>query len=312
MTLKSLKSRLMLSLLLAGILSPIVMASVSGKTGSPFTAGLWSFDETKPYEYREITLDAKGLNHGTLGVDPLPKLVDGKFGKAMQFDGDNFVYVPIALIVGFPPSPQPILIPISLNLDIQKEVKIEAWINVQGFKDADYNNIVVKCTHPDEAWQNTSRIVGIAIRAGTTQEGVSVAEGALSGYVLTDSGGYNEIVTTDYTVPLNQWVHVSFTRTSNGMHLYVNGYEKATRAIQGVQNPAGNIVNGTELYFGHDALVTIDELSITDLAPEIATLEAEIDIGPNIMIAIIVVSVVFAVAWFLRRAIQIWLIRPKV
>jgi hypothetical protein len=137
-----------------------------------------------------------------------------------------------------------------------------------------------------------------------------VVEGALSGFVLTDSGGFNEIVTTQ-PVALNQWINVEFARTSTGMHLYINGYEQETNMIQGVQNPAGNIVNGTEYYFGHDALITLDEVRITDLAPANLTEDA-FDIGPNVMIVIITVSVIFAVAWLLRRAIQLWIIRPKI
>ena len=98
---------------------------------------------------------------------PQPTLVDGKFDKAMQFDGENFVYIPIKFIVGFPPTPQPIYVPISPNFDIQKYIQVEAWINVPGFKNATYNNIVVKCNHPDQAcaWQNTTRVLGLAMRA---------------------------------------------------------------------------------------------------------------------------------------------------
>lgn len=313
MTLKRVNGKevkvLMLCLLLASILSTIFVAAVKAQS-SGVTVGYWPLDEVKPSDYSVITPDATGVNSGTLGVNPVPTLVDGKFGKAMQFDGNNFVYIPIAFIVGFPPSPQPIYIPISPNLDIQKEIKIDAWINVQGFKNATYNNIVVKCTHPDAYWQNTSRVVGLAIRAGVPEEGVQVAEGALSGFVLTDEGGFNEIVTTQPVVSLNQWMHVTFTRTSTGMHLYVNGYEQNVKVIHGVRNPTGKIVNGTEYYFGHDGLVTLDDVRITDLAPA-QVAEAAFDIGPNIMIAVIVVSVIFAVVWLLRRAVQIWLIRPK-
>ena len=128
--------------------------------------------------------------------------------------------------------------------------------------------------------------------------------------MLTDTGGYNEIVTKE-PIPLNQWVDVEFTRTSSGMHLYVNGYEQNVKVIQGIENPQGNIVNGTEYYFGHDGLATIDDVRITDLSPPKLD-ENAFDIGPNVMVAVIVVSVIFAVAWLLRRAIQLWLIRAKI
>ena len=156
---------------------------------------------------------------------------------------------------------------------------------------------------------NTTRVLGISIRASTPENGEQYVDGALSGYVLTDAGGFNEIVTTQ-PVPLNQWIQVEFTRTSTGMHLYINGYEQNVNVLHGVQNPQGNITNGTEIYFGHDSYVTIDDVRMIDLSlPQAA--QNSFDIGPNIMIVVVAVSVIFAVAWLLRRLIQLWLIRPK-
>jgi hypothetical protein len=71
------------------------------------------------------------------------------------------------------------------------------------------------------------------------------------------------------------------------------------------------MINGTELYFGHDAEVTIDEVRISNLTPGSQTVAAQIDIGPNLLIAVIVVSVVFAAAWLLRRTVQMWVIRSR-
>jgi hypothetical protein len=87
--------------------------------------------------------------------------------------------------------------------------------------------------------------------------------------------------------------------------------EQTAKAIYGTQNPSGSMINGTEVYFGHDAEVTMDEVRISDLASEAQTVAAQIDIGPNLLVAIISVATVFALAWFLRRAIQMWTIRSK-
>jgi len=307
-------TRLMLTLSLTIILGTIFMASVQAQnTADSVTVSLWHMDEVLPDGYREITPDAMGKNHGTLVAAPtVPMLVEGKFDKAMRFDGNNGVYAPIRFLVGFPPSPQPVYIPISTSLDIPKEIKIEAWINVQGFKNATYNNIVVKCSRIDGTSENVTRIYGIAVKAGLSQNGYIVPTGALSGYVYTDTGDFNEIITTEYVVPLNEWVHVAFTRSlTTGMHLYVNGAEQNVKSIYGTQNPTGLMTNGTELYFGHDAKVIIDEVRISNLAPESQTVAAQIDIGPNLLIAVIVVSVVFAAAWLLRRTIQMWVIRSR-
>jgi hypothetical protein len=305
---------LMLILLLTSMLSMAFIASVKAQDSvDPYTVGLWHLDEILPDGYREITPDATGKNPGTLVAAPTaPVLVEGEFDKAMQFDGNNGVYVPIRFLVGFPPSPQPIYIPISTSLDIPKEIKIEAWINVQGFKNVTYNNIVVKCTRTDSTSESVTRIYGIAVKAGLPQNGYTVPTGALSGYVYTDTEGLNEIVTTEPVVPLNEWIHVAFTRSlATGMHLYVNGVEQSVKVIYGTQNPTGSMINGTELYFGHDAEVTMDEVRISNLAPEAQAVAAQIDIGPNLLVAVIAVSVVFAVAWLLRRAIQMWVIRSR-
>ncbi|MGA2681567.1 MAG: LamG-like jellyroll fold domain-containing protein [Candidatus Bathyarchaeia archaeon] len=305
---KSTVKVLMLCLLATSVLSPILLTGVKAQN-SGVTRGYWPLSQIQPSGYNVITPDSTGVNPGIVAGTPQPTLVDGKFGKAMQFNGNNIVYIPIKFVVGFPPMPQPMYIPVSPNLDIQKYVDISAWINVPGYKNATYNNILVKCNHPDQAcaWQNTTRILGLAIRAGIPEN--DIVQGALSGFVLTDSGGFNEIVTTQ-PVPLNQWVEVEFTRDSTGMHLYLNGYEQSVNVVQGVQNPQGNITNGTEYYIGHDGFATIQDVRIIDLdPPQIA--EAAFDIGSNIMILTIVVAVIVAVAWVLRRVIQLWLIRPK-
>jgi len=48
-----------------------------------------------------------------------------------------------------------------------------------------------------------------------------------------------------------------------------------------------------------------------DVCPADA-IENAFDIGPNMVIVIIFVSLIFAVAWLLRRAIQLWIIKPKI
>jgi len=305
---KNILQMLTLGLLVVTMLSPILLATTQAESST--TVGEWKLDEIKTSGSTEITPDSTGVNNGILAGAEHPTLVKGQFGNAIKFNGENAIYVPVKFIVGFPPMDEPMYIPISPNLDIQKYFTIDAWINVPGFKNATYNNIVVKCNHPDQAaaWQNTTRILGLAIRAGTPGNGEEYVEGALSGFLMTETGGFNEIVTTQ-PIPLNTWIEVEFTRTPSGMHLYVNNEEQTVKVLEGTQNPSGNILNGTEYYFGHDSYATIDNVKIVDLDPYS---ENSFDIGPNIMIAVITVSIIFAVAWLLRRAIQLWIIKPKI
>jgi hypothetical protein len=299
---------LTLCLLAATLLSPILLSMAQAESST--TVGEWKLDEKKISGSTEITPDQTGVNNGILAGAEHPILVEGQFGNAMKFSGENAIYVPIKFVVGFPPMDEPMYIPISTNLDIQQYFTINAWINVPGYKNATYNNIVVKCNHPDQAcaWQNTTRVLGLALRAGIPDNGEQYIEGALSGFLMTETGGFNEIVTTQ-PIPLNTWIEVQFTRTVSGMHLYINNQEQTIKVLQGTQNPTGNILNGTEYYFGHDSYASIDNVKITDLAPDI---ENSFDIGPNLMIVVIVVALIFAVAWLLRRTVQLWIIRPKV
>jgi hypothetical protein len=303
---------LMLAMLLVSTLSLVfVNLAKAQHSADAYTVSLWHLDEVKPNEYMEITPDAMGYNYGTLGGETPPALVEGKFGKALSFDVTSFVYVPISFLVGFPPTPQPIYIPVSPSLDISKELKIEAWINARAFTNASYNNIVVKCMRTDPQWESATRVFGLALKPSLEQNGIGTPQGVLSGCIFTDSGGFNEIVTTEAVISLNQWTNVAFTRTSTGMHLYVNGEEKNVKAIYGVQNPTGLIRNGTELYIGHDSEVIIDEVRISDLAPEKQVVAAQIDIGNNLLVAVVIAVVAFATAWVLRKAIQMWVIYSK-
>ena len=299
----------MLTLLLASMLSVASVTQVEAQYSvDPQTVALWHFDEVNA---NHVTPDATGKNPATLGGTPPPVLVEGKFGKALNFDGRNFVCVLISPLLALP-SPYPIYVPISPSLNIPAEIKIEAWINVKAFKNVTYNNIVVKCTRTVPQWQNATRIYGLAVKAGLPEDGILVPKGALSGFVFTDTGGFNEIVTTEPVISLNQWINVAFTRSlTTGMHIYVNGAEKNVEAIYGVQNPTGCIRNGTELYFGHDAEVIIDEVRISNLASETQISPMEIEIGHNLLAAVVIVAVVFAIAWLLRRVIQTWGFRSK-
>jgi parallel beta-helix repeat protein len=217
---------------------------------------LWHFDEVKP---NNITADAMGCNDGFLGAAAgnvifTPSLVKGKFGNALSFDGWAYVYVP-----AFP------------SLEIRGEITFDAWIYMNEFKNVTYNNIVIQSVREDKNLPN--RIAGLAVNGVEPADSTSPSIGALRGYVVTETEGLNEIVTTEPVIHLKEWTHVVFTRSlTSGMHLYVNGKEEAVRVTEGTQNPTGNIKRSTYLYIGHDSNTLIDELSIGNTAmPPTAT-----------------------------------------
>ena len=210
---------------------------------------LWHFDTAEP---NLVTPDAMGLNNAILGsasgnVNFTPALVPGKFGNALSFDGWAYVYVP--------PSP---------SLEIRNEITIDAWVCFTAFKNVTYCNILIQALREDINYPH--RIVGLAVNGMEPENSSSPVVGALCGYVVTEDG-FNEIVTTEPVIVLNEWTHVVFTRSlSSGMHLYVNGEEKAVMVTAGKQNPTGTINRNAVMYIGHDASTIIDEISISNTA----------------------------------------------
>lgn len=207
----------------------------------------WSFDSI---DSNGVSTDSTGKNPAVLGSTNgnksyIPQSVDGKYGKALSFDGQTYITVPAA------PSLEP-----------KDEVSIDVWVNVQSYKEIPYNNIFVQCVRTTDPLPQ--RTFGLAINGELPQNSSSPALGALRGYVLT-ADGLNEIITTNSVAPLNQWIHVVFTRSlATGMHIYVDGKEQETTVTSGTANPSGEIVRPTETYIGHDAVCTIDELNISN------------------------------------------------
>jgi nitrous oxidase accessory protein len=212
-------------------------------------AVLWHFDVVEP---NGVTFDAVGDNPAMLeptsgGNGYTPVLVQGKEGNALRFNGTDYAYA-----TGSP------------SLAIANEVTIDAWVNVQEYKDVAYNNIVVECLRTPDKYP--TRIMGFAINGAPPENG-GAALGALRGFFVDTTGVFNEVVTTESMVPLNQWVHVVFTRSvETGMHIYVGDQEQTVMVTAGLQNPNGAIAEGTEFYIGHDSICTIDETSISTIA----------------------------------------------
>ena len=210
----------------------------------------WSFDTI---DSNGVTPDSTGKNPATLGSTTVkrsftPRVVEGKIGKALSFDGHTYVNVPP-----------------SLSLEGSEEATLDAWINVQSFKEGvAYNNILVECARTIYALP--TRTFGLAINGEAPQNASSPLVGALRGYVFTKNSGFNEIVTKEPVVVLNQWIHVVFTRSlTSGMHIYVDGQEQQVNVTAGVANPSGAIMRQNEIYIGHDAICTIDELQISNM-----------------------------------------------
>ncbi|MGD0995481.1 MAG: NosD domain-containing protein [Candidatus Bathyarchaeia archaeon] len=220
-------------------------------TGSDHVAGLWSFDSVEP---NYVTADSTGTNPAVLGtvaanISYTPQLVEGKFGKALYFNGNAYAYVPS-----------------SPSLTIPADITIDAWVKVNQFKNVTYNNIVIEYVSTTAKYP--TRILGLAINGVAPSNSSSPALGALRGYVTTDASGFNEIDTIQ-PISLNEWYHVVFTRsTQTGMRIYVNGVEQNVTVFAGTQNPAGSIEQTSGLFMGHDSITTLENVQILNVAAE--------------------------------------------
>jgi hypothetical protein len=210
----------------------------------------WSFDTIEP---SGMTPDETGNNPAPVGLDTgdisfTPSQVEGKFGKALSFNGEAYVSVPV-----------------SPSLEITDEITIDAWVNVQSFKNVTYNNILVKCVRTTASLP--TRVVGLAVNGLSAENITIVPQGALIGNVYIQTEGLNEIATTEPVITLNQWAHVVFTRSqTTGMHIYVDGEEQNVTVTSGTINPIGSIKRENEIYIGHDSISIIDELSLRNFA----------------------------------------------
>ncbi|HEX7482710.1 MAG TPA: NosD domain-containing protein, partial [Candidatus Bathyarchaeia archaeon] len=194
-------------------------SAIPPATASPNSiVASWSFDEV---DSNGVTPDATGQNPAVLGSTNgnksfNPALVDGEFGKALRFNGEAYVNVRVA------PS-----------IETLKDLTVDTWVNVQSFKaKVAYNNILVEVVRTTDA--TPTRTLGLAINGEEPQNASSPVVGALRAYMLTKNEGFNEIVTTQ-PIPLNQWVHVVFTRSlATGMHIYVDGKEQLVNVTSGI------------------------------------------------------------------------------
>ena len=216
------------------------------------TQVLWHFDVIEP---NYVTPDAFEQNpavlpylDGSISSTHVPELVAGKIGNALSFKGPEYIWAQE-----------------SPTLEISGELTIDTWICVKDYQNETYNNVVVNSVRTLEKYG--PRVYGLSVNGLSSENAASEPLGALFGYIYTETEGYNEIVTVDSVVSLNQWTHVVFTRSlTTGMHIYVDGQEKAVKVTAGEQNPKGPIKTGTDFYIGPDYIGNIDEVYLSNVA----------------------------------------------
>ena len=121
--------------------------------GSDHVAASWSFDNIEP---NGVTPDSTGANPAVFGGETAtasftPQVVDGKYGKALNFDGGSYAYAPS-----------------SPSLYIPADITIDLWVNARDFKNVTYNNLVIESVSTPAKYR--TRILGLAITERVTQQ----------------------------------------------------------------------------------------------------------------------------------------------
>ena len=127
-------------------------------------------------------------NHGTIKGGA--KWVEGKFGSALEFDGDDDV-----VVIAKAPS-----------LEITDQITIEAWVKPASFtsKVGATNEVAIVSMAEGGGWQLTIR------------------DGHLFPYIGKEGGGY---VTLKGNTPLekNKWYHLAASFDGESLKVYVDG-----------------------------------------------------------------------------------------
>ncbi|MHC4675808.1 MAG: LamG domain-containing protein [Planctomycetota bacterium] len=144
---------------------------------------VWLFDEGSG----QVAHDSSD-NGNDAEFQGQPKWVDGKFGKALWFNG----------------STDYIAAPDSETLDINADqLSIVAWINGEGWPAA--NHVVRKVADGD-----TSAVYILRVQPETVR-------------IYLNTGGGDEITNGATVLPVNEWIHVAMIYDGEEVRVYVNG-----------------------------------------------------------------------------------------
>jgi hypothetical protein len=165
--------------------------------------GYWSFDEGSG----TIAYDSSGnSNHGTLNNGPV--WVDGRFGKALSFDGvDDYVRI------------EP-----SSSLDVTSQITVEAWVYPRAYVDSngDNSHIISRCA------LNGGHIYVLQMYSPTS---------AKAGYSVNPNPPHHA---SSADLPLNTWTHLAMTYDGATVKLYINGEFDSSYAQSGLIETTSN------------------------------------------------------------------------
>jgi len=153
--------------------------------------GMWPLDEGSGIVAKDYSPSGK---NGTLMGNPVPSWVDGKYGKALEFNGTS----PGNSVQGS--------YPVEMRIQLDNVFTYSAWVKV----------------YSGSSWGTIFR--GTAGNPGIEMEG----NGSIRFLQKTASGWPDLLV--HYNAPVNAWTHVVVTGDGSKYYMYVNGEKKQTAA----------------------------------------------------------------------------------
>jgi len=204
---------IMLTLLLASMLSMAFNVAPAAAASSGGIVGLWHFDTVDMTVSPYTTPDSSGKGN-TAYLYPVgsePSLVDGKFGKALSFDGsDDYVEVQD-----------------SDSLKPTSAITVEAWWKAETWGPTSYPPIVKKA-------------------GDTTGYGMEAHSDGTVWFGVVVDGAWRIAIYTG-PVSLGTWYHTVGVYNGSKVTIYVNGEEGTPTYISGPISHTDN-----DLHIGHD------------------------------------------------------------
>jgi hypothetical protein len=204
-----------------------------------FLVGYWSFDSVKGNEAKDLS---GNNNNGTINGNV--KVVTGKFGDALSFDGSGS-HVAVAD---------------SKSLDGMDKLTVQLWVNFNAIT-ADWNHILEKdCLY------------------GLT---VNTAAGTFQYDTGTDCNNRAGWVDSKYKVAVKTWYHIAMTVDGSNVSFYVNGKKESEKAwikpvgdsnaALHIAHPSSYLVNGI-----------IDEVKVWSIALTESEIQREMTGGTSV------------------------------
>ena len=234
---------ILLTLFLASMSSMVFVTPAKAQyLTDPYTAGLWHFDDNAQDS-------SPNANHGTVyGAT----YVDGKFGKALSFDGvDDYVNIPD-----------------NPSLDITDDITLEAWIWIRSFSTSEglHMYVVGKDT-------TSQRSYGIGVDL--------VWKYPQKPFFIVFDGTTYKVAWGTTTLATETWYHIMgvFYASTGDLKLYLNGVLEPTEpsTMDSIYSGTADLRIGARQYPGHKSFFNgiIDEVRISNIA------RSPLDVDPD-------------------------------